>query len=440
MAEIARNSERPQLRRDLGFFALTAYGVGDILGAGIYALVGKVAEMAGPGAWLSFLFSGVAAVLTGLSYAELSSRHPYSAGAALYCKRAFPHPLPAFLVGMLVLLSGVNSAATISVSFVGYLNEIVQVPILLASLALLVAMSFLSFWGIRESSAANLFMTAVEFSGLLLVIVAGFLAASGLKWVEAISRLTPRGEIAPLFSAVTVAFFAFLGFEDTVNVAEEVKNPSRALPRAIMTAIALTCLLYMTVAIAALLALTSERLAASETPLLSVLTAAGISLPGNAFPLIALFAICNTGLLNLIMASRLAYGMACEGLLPRPLMLIHPVRQTPWVGVVTAFVLAALIAVSGGVQVLAQTTTLLLVLVFSVVQLSLIVLKRREPHPGPHVFLIPSWIPYLGLLSCLFVSTLYPPGVYGRAGVAVLIAIGLYFLGPARKGGRVRPA
>jgi APA family basic amino acid/polyamine antiporter len=424
--------QRPELKRVLGLFALTVYGVGDVLGAGIYALVGKVAEISGPAAWLSFLVAAVVAVLTGLSYAELSSRQPFSAGAAGYCRRAFSHPIWAFLVGIFVLTSGLNSAATVSQAFVGYLNQFIEMPLLLASVGLLLLMSLLSFWGMRESSSANLVMTAVELSGLILVMVVGFWMASGLDSGQAWDRLAPTEGIGPVFTAATIAFFAYIGFEDLANVAEEAKDPVRTLPRAILIAIAVSCVFYMTVTVSALMAVTSQGLSTSETPLMSVLTSAGVPVSPQAFAVIALFAICNTGLLNLIMASRLAYGMACEGLLPAPLATVHPVRRTPWVGVVFAFILAALISATGQVRVLAQTTTLLLFFVFGMIHLSLIVLKKRTPNPGPQVFKIPVWIPYAGIVSCLFLASRSPLDAYLRALVALIIGLGLYVIAPAR--------
>jgi len=425
--------QRPELNRVLGLFALTVYGVGDILGAGIYALVGKVAEISGPAAWLSFLVAAVVAVLTGLSYAELSSRQPFCAGAADYCRRAFSHPIWAFLVGIFVLTSGLNSAATVSQAFVGYLNQFIEMPTLLASVGLLLLMSLLSFWGMRESSSANLVMTAVELSGLILVMVVGFWVASGLDSGQAWDRLAPTEGIGPVFTAATIAFFAYIGFEDLANVAEEAKDPVRTLPRAILIAIAVSCVFYMTVTVSALMAVTSQGLSTSETPLISVLTSAGVPVSPQAFAVIALFAICNTGLLNLIMASRLAYGMACEGLLPAPLATVHPVRRTPWVGVVLAFILAALISATGQVRVLAQTTTLLLFFVFGMIHLSLIVLKKRTPNPGPQVFKIPVWIPYAGIASCLFLASRSPLDAYLRALVALIIGLGLYVIAPARR-------
>jgi len=417
-----------QLARTLGPLAITLYAVGDILGAGIYALVGKVVGVAGAAAWLSFGVAALLAVFTGFTYAELSSRHPVAAGAAAYARRAFAHPLVAFLVGTFVLASGISSAATVSLAFAGYLEPFFTVPPQLGSVALLALMSFVSFRGIRESSNVNVVLTIAEVSGLLLVLVAGFWFASGLPVEVQVERVTPDASLAAVLSGATLAFYAYIGFEDTANVAEEVRDASRVLPRAILTAIGVSCLVYVGITIAALLTLPVAELASSSAPLLDVLRAAGIEPPGGAFSIVALFAICNTGLLNLIMASRLTYGMAREGLLPAALARIHPVRATPWVAVLVAFALAVSLALSGGVQILAQTTSLLLLCVFSVLHVGLLRIKRREPSPGAGIFRTPIWTPVVGLVLCLVLAVQFPPGAYLRA-VGVLVVGGLLYLG-----------
>jgi APA family basic amino acid/polyamine antiporter len=417
-----------QLRRVLGFGAITVYAVGDILGAGIYALVGKVVAEAGAGAWLSFLISALIALFTGLTYAELSSRFPVAAGAAAYSQRAFAQPVVGFLVGVFVLASGITSAAAVSHAVVGYLNAFVELPPMAVSIGLLVLMTSINYAGIRESARINFVLTMVELSGLLLVMVVGFTYATGLPAGEALPRLTPPPDLGGVLAGTTIAFYAFIGFEDTVNVAEEVRDPSRVLPRAILIAITFTCLVYAGVAVAALLVVPRDTLASSSAPLLEVFHQAGVPLPPQAFSFVALFAICNTGLLNLIMASRLSYGMAREGLLPRIFTRVHPVRHTPWVAVLAAFALAAGLAASGGVQVLAQTTSLLLLCVFSVLHLGLFLIKRNEPETAAGVFVTPSWTPIVGLALCSVMAVQYPLSVYLRAAIVLGGGVVLYAL------------
>jgi amino acid transporter len=254
------------LRRILGAGAITVYAVGDILGAGIYALVGKVVAEAQGGAWVSFVISAVIALLTGLTYAELW--------------------LVAFLVGIFVLASGITSAATIANASVGYLNSFVVLPPIVASMGLILLMTAINFMGIQESARVNFVLTMIELGGLLLVIGVGvYYAASYVPAAEMSARLRPSGEVAPLLSAATVAFFAYIGFEDTANVAEEVRDARRVLPRAILVAISFTCVLYVIIAAVALLVVPMGTLARSEAPLLEVLNTAGVHLPANTFSL-----------------------------------------------------------------------------------------------------------------------------------------------------------
>lgn len=420
------------LKRVLGSGAITLYALGDILGAGIYALVGKVVDVAGSSAWLSFGVAALLALVTGFTYAELSSRHPVAAGAAAYCRRAFPHPAVAFVVGTFVLASGLTSAATVSLAFSGYMAPFVEVPPLLGSVGLLSLMTYLSWRGIQESSRVNILLTFAELSGLLLVLVVGFTYASGTSHLTQVERLAPHATLGEVLAGATLAFYAYIGFEDTANVAEEVRDVRRVLPRAILTAIGASCLVYVGVTVAALLTVPADRLASSDAPLLEVLRVAGIEPPGGAFSIVALLAICNTGLLNLIMASRLTYGMAREGLLPAVLGRVHPVRATPWVAVLVVFALTVALAVSGGVKVLAQTTSLLLLCVFTVLHAALLRLKRRETVPDPEVFRVPAWLPAIGIVLCGGLALQFPAAAYARAGIVLAVGAVLYPLLPGR--------
>jgi amino acid transporter len=432
-----------ELKRALGRGAITLYALGDILGAGIYALVGKIVAIAGTSAWLSFGVAALLALVTGFTYAELSSRYPVAAGAAAYCRRAFPHPAVAFLVGVFVLASGITSAATVSLAFAGYLAPFVAVPPLLGSVLLLGLMTLVSYRGIEESSRVNVVLTLAEASGLILVLAVGLTYASGLDGETQLARVAPDATLDQVLAGATLAFYAYIGFEDTANVAEEVRDARRVLPRAILGAIGASCFVYVGVTAAALLTVPTERLAASDAPLLEVLRVAGFRLPGGAFSIVALLAICNTGLLNLIMASRLTYGMAREGLLPAGLARIHPVRATPWVAVLLAFVLALGLALSGGVQVLAQTTSLLLLSVFTVLHAGLLRLKRVDPAVDPEVFTVPSWLPLAGLVLCGGLALQFPWEAYARAGGVLALGGLLYLLlrfrGIGRAAGSVTP-
>jgi amino acid transporter len=414
-----------QLHRSLGLWAITIYAIGDVLGAGIYALVGQVVGVAGSGAWLSFVLSAMTALLTGLSYAELSARFPVAAGAAAYTQRAYGHRLLAFMVGLFVLASGIASAATVSRAFVGYFDAFMPLPELPASLGMLVLMTAINYAGIRESARVNFVLTLVEMSGLLFIIAVGFWYAGHMPVADVAGRLTPS--LTPgIVTGATLAFFAYIGFEDVANVAEEVRDPSRAIPRAILIAIGVSCVIYVAVVCAVLVTVPREVVASSGGPLLEVLNAAGVHLPPGVFPLVALFAICNTGLLNLIMASRLCYGMAREGLLPPVLALVDARRGTPWVAVLAAFAMAALLTVSGGVRILAQTTSLLLLVVFAVIHVGLLLIKRRESESASPDFRTPAWTPALGALLCVGLAAQYPLDAYARLAVVLVVGLGLY--------------
>jgi len=416
---------RSELRRTVGLGALTVYATGDILGAGIYALVGKVAGAAGGGAWLSFVVAAGVALISGLTYAELSSRYPLAAGASAYCRRAFAPPVVGFLAGIFVLASGVTSAAAVSRAFVGYLDTFIIVPPLMASLSLLVLMTALNFWGIKESVRVNLFLTGVEILGLLFVVGAGLWYASTLPAGTLGGRIELPLDPFDILTGATIAFFAYIGFEDTVNLAEEVHDPARVLPRAILIAVVVTTLIYVAVCVVALWTVPLATLAGSPTPLIEVVIAAGVYLPTGVFSAIALCAICNTGLLNLIMVSRLGYGMAREGLLPDVFGRVHSVRRTPHVSVAAAFVLAALLALSGDTRVLAQTTSFLLLCVFTALHVGLLVIKRGVAAPAG-VFQTPAWTPAIGVLLCAGLCTQYPIEVYVRAGIVLAGGLALY--------------
>jgi amino acid transporter len=370
--------------------------------------------------------SAIVAFLTGLTYAELSSRFPYAGGAASYCRRAFAQPLVAFAIGFLVLASGISSAATISLAMVGYLEPFIQVPPLAGSLGLLALLSWLNFRGIEESSRVNLVLTAIEVCGLLLILGVGLWYAGGLPATEIAARVAPDATWSAVLNGATIAFFAYIGFEDTANVAEEVHDASRVLPRAVLTAIVFSGILYSSIAVVALIAVPHGVLAGSGAPLLEVLKAADVHLPGNTFSLIALVAICNTGLLNLIMASRLMFGMSRDGLLPAVLGRVHAVRRTPSVAVLTAFGLAVACMLSGGVEVLAKTTSLLLLIVFTVLHVALLRVKWEEPQRAEGIFTTPRWTPMLGMALSLGLATQYPFEVYVRALLVLVAAVVFY--------------
>lgn len=416
-----------KLTRSLGLGALIFYGIGDILGAGIYALVGKVAGAAGDGAWISFILAGFLALVTGLSYAELGARIPHSAGASAYCAHAFRQPFISFLVGALVLLSGITATATVALAFQGYLSVIAHVPTLIAAGLLIMAINALNFSGIRQSAWTNNVFTVIEVLGLLFFIVVCLRYAFSLYTpAQMLESLSPSAGTAAIVAGITIAFYAFVGFEDMVNLAEEAKNPVRDLPRAILTAILVTSLIYLWVIIAVQITITPLEAAASERPLLTVLERAGLPIPAGVFALIAIIAITNTGLAGSIMASRLMYGMAQRNLLPTPLAWVHRRRYTPWLSILVVTLLTLLWVVVGGVTLMAQTTGFLLVTIFLCVHLSLIRIRRRDGRLTDR-FTAPTFNPHLGVLLCLPLLTQFPGEVYKRI-MLIFLGVSVLFL------------
>jgi APA family basic amino acid/polyamine antiporter len=403
---------RPELRRSLGLWALVFYGVGDILGAGIYALVGKVAGVAGAASWAAFLVALMVAAFTALTYAELGSRFPKSAGESYFAQQAFRRPGLSLVVGWVVLSSGILSLATVSVAFGGYMSGLVpSLPPRATTAAILLLLAAINFRGMRESSSANIVATMVELTGLLIVIVAGALFLSESTDGAVAQTLQASTEVGwtRIARGAALGFFAFIGFEDMVNVAEEVKNPSRNMPRAILIALAVTGIVYFLVVIVATSVVSPTVLGASDAPLLTVVERSTQAIPTEAFTLIALFAVANTGLLNFIMGSRLIYGMARQGLLPEALGRVHPDRRTPHLAIVSVLAVAMALALSGTLTYLAGTTSLLLLLVFLAMHLSLIVIKRRDDNPM-RTFCVPAVVPVLGALTCLALMPFVPRG------------------------------
>jgi amino acid transporter len=416
------------LARHLGLGVLAVYGIGDILGAGIYALVGKVAGSAGTDTTLAFAVSAVLALITGLSYAELAARIPHSAGASAYTANAFKHPFVPFLVGVLVLMSGVTSAATAALAFHGYLDVFLPLPALLAALILIAALTALNYCGIKHSARTNNVLTAIELSGLVVVIVVGLRYALSMHEPAQLARsLAPDFNTTALLAGVTLAFYAFVGFEDLVNLAEEAKDPTRDIPRALIIAIIVSTVVYMLVVAVVLWTMSPAEAAASARPLLEVLVRAGHAVPQPLFAVVAIVAISNTALANSIMASRLLYGMARQRLLPASLTRLHGTRRTPWVTIVLTAVLSLLLVASGSVTVLAQTTGAILMLVFLFVHLSAILTRRQGPAPAGR-FAAPRVIPYLGVTLCVLLLTQFPIAVFQRLAIIVAGSLLVFLL------------
>ena len=408
---------QPTLVRTMGLGALIIYGVGDMLGSGVYALVGKVAGIMGNAIWLAYLVAMIAAALTALSYASLGSRYPRAGGAATFAHRAFSQPFLTYLIGLAVVASGLTSMATQCYGFSRYFYGLVYevapgtTPpdkfVWMVAIPFLLALTAVNFWGMRESTWLNLICTAIEVTGLAIVIAVGLRFWGSVNYLEFAPRSAEAtaagvGEslVATLrLNGAVLAFFAFIGFEDMSNVAEEVKNPRRNFPLGVVIAVAITSVVYMAVGITAVSVLPYQQLAASGQPLVDVVVTAAPWFPPVLFSFIALFAITNTALLNYIMGSRLIFALARQGLLPRALAAIHPTRRTPHRAILALLVVVIMLLFAGGISELGAATSSLLLYAFVVVNASLLVLKKRVGEAAGG-FEVPRFVPFCGALIC----------------------------------------
>lgn len=417
----------PKLARTMGVVALTVYGVGDMLGAGIYALIGTAAGLMGTAVWLAFVGSMVAAMLTGLSYANIGSRYPRAAGAAYVTQRAYRLSFLSYVVGLAVTASGLTSMATGSRAIAGALQKLgLDLPLELLAVGFLLLLAGVVFRGIRESTWMNFVCTAVEVGGLLIVIAVGIRYWGSVNYlqgpVQADGTHAALG-LAMVMQGSVLTFFSFIGFEDILNVSEECKNPRRTVPIGLIAALVIATLIYISVSITAVSVLTPTELATSKNSLQDVVGRAAPWFPAFLFAGISIFAIANTGLLNYVMGSRMLYGMSRQGLLPRALGKVHRKRQTPHVAILVLLVIVMVLAVVGDIGQLAKATSLLLLTVFVVVNIALVVLKSRSNEPQGS-FEVPRIVPILGALVCL---SLILTSVFGKGAdlKAPLIAGGI---------------
>lgn len=404
--------EKTQLKRVMGPGLLLLFIIGDVLGTGIYALTGKVAAEVGGIVWLPFLIAFLVALLTACSYLELVTKYPKAAGAALYTHKAFGIHFVTFLVAFAVMSSGITSAATASRAFAanfaasfGFDTASLGVPLIAA--LFIGAVALINLRGVSESLKMNVVLTLVELSGLLIIIAIGAWAIAGgqgdVSRAWTFEATGERGMFWGVIAATTLAFFAMVGFEDSVNMAEESKDPSRIFPKVLLTGLGITGLIYLLVSVSAITLVPAAELSEGETPLLKVVQAGWPTFPISIFGIITMFAVANSALINMLMASRLIYGMSREGVLPSVFGHVHGIRHTPDAAIIFTSILAvALILFAGGVPELGGTTSLLLLCVFTVVNVAVLVL-RRDPVSHDH-FRTPTVLPVLGALSCGFLA------------------------------------
>lgn len=401
---------KTKLKRVMGPWLLLLFIVGDVLGTGIYALTGKVAGEVGGVVWLPFLIAFLLATVTACSYLELVTKYPKAAGAALYTHKAFGVHFITFLVAFAVMSSGITSASTASRAFA---ENFVQsfgwggdgFGVTLIGLCFMGLIGLVNIRGVGESVKMNVVFTCIELTGLLIIIMIGAWALTGGQgdFGRAIdfSKSGEGGVFWPVIAATTLAFFAMVGFEDSVNMAEESKEPSRIFPKVLLGGLLITGVIYLLVSITAIALVPADELSEGATPLLKVVEAGAPWFPLGVFGVITMCAVANSALINMLMASRLLYGMSEERVLPPILGKILPNRQTPYVAIVFTTLLAAgLITFVGAVPALGGTTALLLLAVFAVVNVAVLVLRRDTV--GHDHFRAPVFLPQIGALSCAF--------------------------------------
>ncbi len=433
-------AQQPALHRVMGPWLLLLFIVGDILGTGIYALTGQVAKQVGGVVWLPFLVAFAVALVTAFSYLELVTKYPRAAGAALYAHKAFGVHFITFIVAFTVMCSGITSASTASRAFAANLAGAFGLDlgagfgITAVGLGFMALVAAVNLRGVGESVKANVLLTCVELTGLLIIICIGFWAiGTGQGDVGRVLEFKTTTDGGSVFWSViagtSLAFFAMVGFEDSVNMAEECKEPSRIFPKVLLAGLVITGLIYVMVSIAAITLVPPEKLAEGETPLLQVVQAGAPGFPVELFGFITMFAVANSALINMLMASRLVYGMSREGVLPPLLGKVHAARRTPYVAIGFTTLLAfGLITFVGEVPALGGTTALLLLGVFTVVNIAVLVL-RKDTVAHKH-FRTPTLLPVVAALCCAFLVgpwTGRDPVQYTIA--AVLLGIGVLLWG-----------
>jgi APA family basic amino acid/polyamine antiporter len=387
-----------QLKPVLGLVQLLFYSVGVIVGAGVYSVLGAAAGLAQHSLWISFLLGAGVALLTAISYAEMATSFPAAGAEYVYVRRAWPKAdWLAFGVGAIVLIGGAATAATVAMAFGGYLRAFVDLPAPIAALLLLAGCTAFNIWGLRESSWVNILFTSTEVAGLLLVIVAALQSDARMPVVVAAAE-------SSVMAAAALLFFVYLGFEETANLAEEVRNPGRDIPIALFVSLAITTLLYVAVSFAVLSLASPAELAASDAPLAAAVQKAW---PGasNMLSAIALFATANTVLITVIATSRVAFSMARDKEISGVFARLLPVRQTPWLAAILTFVMAAVLVPIGSVKILAEMSSFAALVAFFAVNVVLIVLRYRMPgHKRP--FRVPWAIGQLPILPVLAIVSI----------------------------------
>jgi len=418
-----------ELKRGISPILLLLFIVGDMVGGGIYALVGKVAGVTGGAVWSAFLLALTLAMFTAMAYAELVTKYPKAGGAAYYVHRAFHSPFFSFMVTFAVLMSGITSASALAIAFAGdYMGTFIELPTIPIALLFILGVTVINHYGISESVKFNALCTLIELGGLLLIVAIGVVAAADGSGDP--SRILQfKADIAipwAILAGAGLAFYALVGFEDSVNVAEETQDPSRSFPPALLGGIFIAGMIYVLVTVAASIVVPTAQLETSSGPLLEVVKQGPIRISPKLFAVIALFALANSALVNAIMASRIVYGMSKAGVMPAFFSRVHAKRHTPTVAIIFTTLIAVGLIITGDVADLARTTVLLLLSVFIIVNVSVLVL-RRDKVEHKH-FRTPVIFPIIGVVVCAGLLTQQAADVWYRGGLLMGLGAILYGL------------
>ncbi len=367
--------KKEELKRDLGLFQLTLAGVGIILGAGVYALIGVAAGIAGNAVWMSFLFSAIVALFTGLSYAELSSMFKGDAAEFDYLRAGLNKHI-GFWLAMSMIFGAIISAAAVALGFAGYFIQLVPMPLIAAAVLLLLVTGIINLVGIKEVSLFNTVAVIAEVAGLFIIILLG------LGHYGSVDYLELANGFEGIFKSAALIFFAFLGFESIVKLRAETKNPEKTVPKAVIYSIIITSVIYVLVALAAVSVVGWETLSASDAPLATVAQAVFGNSAFLLLTIIALFSTANTVLIINVASSRQIYGIAKENSLPKILSYVNPKTNTPVIAILATLVIALIFALIGDISIVANLTNFFIFLTFAAVNLSLIMLRYN--HKGMH--------------------------------------------------------
>jgi APA family basic amino acid/polyamine antiporter len=420
-----------RLKKELTLFTATLYGIGIILGAGIYALIGEGAGIAGNGLWISFIIAAVIAAFTGLSYAELSSMYPKEAAEYVYTKNAFRRKWLSFLVSWALIVSVIIAASTVALGFAGYFSYLFGFPVITVAASLIIVLSVINYCGMKDSAFFNDISAIIETAGLLLVIIIGLFFFGTTDAASKVNFFEINNGFSGIFSAVALIIFAYVGFENLANVSEEAKNAKKVIPKALVLSLVISTVLYILVVVSSIGLIGWENLAASKAPLTEVISRA-IPQASILMSLIALFATSNTVLILLIAASRLFYGMSREHSMPKYFSKISR-HGTPHIAIAIVMVVSILVLFVGSIGIVALLSNIGILLAYFFVNASLIYLRFRKPKMK-RLFRSPVNIgrfpvlAFLGAVSCFGMFFFYEPAIILYELVVLLVGFVLYRL------------